>query len=59
MQGTTPITVEDFTQILKAMKKSHEKLVTARQTSWERHLDVLGHFLTEPNEGTKLEEDKS
>lgn len=60
MQRTVPITVEDFTQLLQAMKESHEKLVIARQTGWEGHLDVLGHFLTEVegNEGTSLEEDK-
>jgi len=60
MQGTAPITVEDFTQLLQAMKKNHEKLVIARQASWERHLDVLGHFLseaTEANEGTQPKED--
>ncbi|MNO19733.1 HTH-type transcriptional activator mta [compost metagenome] len=59
MQGTAPITVEDFTQLLQAMKKNDEKLVIARQISWERHLDVLGHFLTEVNEETKLKEDNS
>ncbi len=57
MQETAPITVEDFTQLLQAMKKNHEKLVIARQKSLERHLDVLGHFLTEGNEPTKLKED--
>ncbi|MBY9079880.1 MerR family transcriptional regulator [Paenibacillus sp. HN-1] len=59
MQGTALITVEDFTQLLQAMKKNEKKLVIARQVSWEQHLDVLGHFLTEGNEGTKPKEDKS
>ena len=59
MQDKTPVTVEDFTRLLHAMKKNHEKLVIARQQSWERHMDVLGHFLTDGNgnEGTIPKED--
>jgi MerR family transcriptional regulator, thiopeptide resistance regulator len=57
MQETTPVTVEDFTRLLQAMKKNHEKLVIARQKSWERHLGVLGHFLTKGNEVTQPKED--
>lgn len=58
MQGQAPLAVEDFTQLLQAMKTSHEKLVIERRTSWEYRLDVLGDFLANEKEGTKSEEDK-
>ncbi|WP_379137893.1 MerR family transcriptional regulator [Paenibacillus sp. sgz500958] len=58
MQGKLSLTVEDFTGLLQAMKKSHEKLVIERRKSWEYSLDLLGHFLDEEEEGTKEEEDK-
>ncbi|MBD2870373.1 MerR family transcriptional regulator [Paenibacillus arenilitoris] len=45
MQGKEPPAVEDFTELLQAMKKSHEKLVVERRTSWEHRLDGLGAFL--------------
>lgn len=47
MQGKAELTVEDFTNLLQAMKMEFEKPVIERQTSWERHLDLLGDFLTE------------
>jgi DNA-binding transcriptional MerR regulator len=47
MQGKAELTVEDFTNLLQAMKMEFEKPVIERQTSWERHLDLLGEFLTE------------
>ncbi|WP_449601202.1 MerR family transcriptional regulator [Paenibacillus sp. Marseille-Q9583] len=47
MQGKSELTVEDFTNLLQAMKMDFEKPVIERQTSWERHLDLLGDFLTE------------
>lgn len=50
MQGKAPLTVEDFAELLQAMKKSHEKLVVERRKSWERRLDVLGDFLA----GTRI-----
>jgi len=46
MQKTAPVTVEDFLQLLQAMKMNHEKLVIERKMNWERNLDALGHFLT-------------
>ncbi|RUS48958.1 MerR family transcriptional regulator [Cohnella sp. AR92] len=52
MQGKESLGVEDFTQLLQAMKRSHEKLVIERKASWERRLDVLGDFLAEEEEGT-------
>lgn len=45
MQGKASVSVEDFTSLLQAMKRSHEKLVVERQTSWEHRLDLLGVFL--------------
>jgi len=59
MQGKAPLAIEDFTQLLQAMKISHEKLVIERRTSWEYRLDVLGNFLTSENEAMKSEEDKT
>lgn len=50
LQGKAPLAVEDFTQLLLAMKTSHEKLVTRRRTSWEQHLNALGDFLAEDQE---------
>ncbi|GIP29055.1 hypothetical protein J23TS9_41850 [Paenibacillus sp. J23TS9] len=49
MQGQAELTVEDFTSLLQAMKMEFEKPVIERQTSWERHLDLLGDFLAEEN----------
>lgn len=56
MQGKAEITVEDFTSLLQAMKIRFEKPVIERQTSWERHLDRLGDFLTEENEISERKE---
>ncbi|ASS67567.1 MULTISPECIES: MerR family transcriptional regulator [unclassified Paenibacillus] len=47
MQGKAPLTVEDFTSLLQAMKTGFEKPVLERQMSWERNLDQLGDFLAE------------
>ncbi|MHA6531658.1 MerR family transcriptional regulator [Paenibacillus sp. BAC0078] len=58
MQWKAPLTVEDFTRLLQAMKKSHEKLVIERRMSWEHRLDLLGDFLAEDNERTNSKEDK-
>jgi DNA-binding transcriptional MerR regulator len=49
MQGKAQLTVEDFTSLLQAMKMEFEKPVFERQTSWERHLDLLGDLLAEKN----------
>ncbi|WP_308637432.1 MerR family transcriptional regulator [Paenibacillus silvisoli] len=45
MQGKAPLAAKDFTELLQAMKTSHEKLVIERRTSWEYRLDMLGEFL--------------
>ena len=57
MQGKAELTVEDFTSLLKAMKMRFEKPVIERQTSWERHLDLLGDFLAEENGISKHKEE--
>lgn len=57
MQGKAELTVEDFTNLLQAMKVRLEKPVLERQTSWGRHLDKLGDFLTEENGISKHEEE--
>jgi DNA-binding transcriptional MerR regulator len=41
MQGKAPLTVEDFTSLLQAMKMGHEKLIVERRMSWEHRLDLL------------------
>lgn len=57
MQGKAELTVEDFTSLLQAMKMRFEKPVIERQTSWERHLDLLGDFLAEENGFPKYKEE--
>ncbi|VTR62806.1 MerR family transcriptional regulator [Actinobacillus pleuropneumoniae] len=57
MQGKAELTVEDFTGLLQAMKMRFEKPVIERQTSWERHLDLLGDFLAEENGISKHKEE--
>ncbi|MNV58313.1 hypothetical protein D3C71_1506780 [compost metagenome] len=57
MQGKAQLTAQDFTELLQAMRKSHERLVTERRVSWERRLDVLGEFLIEVEEESKSKED--
>ncbi|MEC0240630.1 MerR family transcriptional regulator [Paenibacillus dokdonensis] len=57
MQGQAELTVEDFTSLLQAMKTGFEKPVIERQTSWERHLDLLGDFLAEENGISKHREE--
>ncbi|MGG1554619.1 MerR family transcriptional regulator [Paenibacillus ferrarius] len=57
MQGKSPLAVDDFTQLLQAMKTTHEKPVIERRTSWEYRLDVLGDILGEEQEAMKSEED--
>ena len=58
MQGKAQLTVDDFTSLLQAMKIGFEKPVIERQTMWERHLDLLGDFLTEENGIPKHKEEK-
>lgn len=57
MQGKSQLTFEDFASLLQAMKMRFEKPVLDRQTSWERHLDLLGDFLAEENRIPKPEEE--
>ncbi|RRJ62806.1 MerR family transcriptional regulator [Paenibacillus oralis] len=57
MQGKAPLAVEDFTKLLQAMKKSHEKLVVERRMSWEHRLDLLGDFLAGEEKKPKSKED--
>lgn len=57
MQGQAELTVEDFTSLLQVMKMGFEKPVIDRQTSWERHLDLLGDFLAEENGISKHKEE--
>jgi DNA-binding transcriptional MerR regulator len=45
MQGDAPISVEDFTSLLQAMKTGPERLVVERRVSWENRLDKLESFL--------------
>lgn len=42
-----PLTVEDFTRLLAAMRTSHERYFAERRANWELHLDRLGDFLRE------------
>lgn len=57
MQGKAELSVEDFTSLLQAMKTGIEKPVIERQSSWERHLDLLGDFLAEESGIPKYEEE--
>lgn len=50
MQGKAPLTVDDFTSLLMAMKTGHEKPVIERRMSWEHRLDMLGSFLVDHDE---------
>jgi len=59
MQGKAGLTVEDFTSLLQAMKMRFEKPVIERQTSWERHLDLLGDFLSKENGIPKHKEEQN
>ncbi|WP_433944675.1 MerR family transcriptional regulator [Paenibacillus sp. SN-8-1] len=57
MQGKAELTVEDFTSLLQAMKMEFEKPVIERQTSWNRHLDLLGDFLAEEDRDSEHKEE--
>lgn len=47
MTRKEPLTVEDFTKLLAAMRTSHERYFAERRANWEQHLDRLGDFLME------------
>ncbi|MGO4372841.1 MerR family transcriptional regulator [Paenibacillus sp. 2TAB19] len=57
MQGKAELTVEDFTGLLQAMKTGFDKPIIERQTSWTRHLDLLGDFLVQESGIPKHEEE--
>lgn len=57
IQGNAPLAVEDFTELLQVMKKSHEALVIERRTRWEQRLDMLGDFLAVGEEESKSKEE--
>ncbi|WP_040950283.1 MerR family transcriptional regulator [Gorillibacterium massiliense] len=57
MQGKAALTVDDFTKLLQAMKRGHEKMAVDWRQGWEKRLDLLGDFLTEEQK-MNLEEDK-
>ncbi|WP_409343613.1 MerR family transcriptional regulator [Paenibacillus sp. MBLB4367] len=57
MQGKAQVTVEDFTELLQAMKMGFEKPVIERQMSWVRHLDLLGDFLADESGTPKPKEE--
>ncbi|WP_068621285.1 MerR family transcriptional regulator [Paenibacillus tuaregi] len=59
MQGQDQLTAQDFTELLQAMRKSHDKLVIERQMSWERHLGALGEFLIKAQEELEFKEDET
>lgn len=48
-----PVTVDDFTNLLEMMKKSHEKMILERQITWEHRLDVLGDLLDKDADESK------
>lgn len=47
MTSPKPLTVEDFTRLLAAMRTSHERYFAERRANLEQHLDRLGDFLRE------------
>ena len=55
MQVGEALTVENFTQLLHMMKKSHERYFTSKKFTMESHLDQLGHLLTD-NQGINKKE---
>lgn len=57
LQGKAPLTAEDFTSLLQAMKMDYEKLIIERRASWERRLDMLEYFLADRKMETKPEEE--
>jgi DNA-binding transcriptional MerR regulator len=57
MQGKEQLTVEDFTDLLQAMKMEFEKPIIERQRTWERHLDLLRDVLGGENEMSNHKEE--
>lgn len=59
MTGKASLTVDDFTNLLQAMKMEFEKPVIERRRSWEHRLDLLDDFLAADNEIPKPKEENS
>lgn len=57
MQGQAPLSVDDFTGLLQAMRISHEKVVIERQRSWEHRLNALGSFIVRNEEDSQSKEE--
>ncbi|CAH1199109.1 hypothetical protein PAECIP111893_01232 [Paenibacillus plantiphilus] len=57
MIGKAPLTVNDFTNLLQAMKMEFEKPVIERRRSWEHRLDVLDDYLATENGMPKSKEE--
>ena len=57
MQGKGRLTVDDFTDLLQAMKQRYEKPIIERRASWEQRLDILGTFLAKATAPPQSEED--
>jgi DNA-binding transcriptional MerR regulator len=53
MMRSAPLTVEDFTKLLGAMRISHEKYFAELRARRERELDRLGDYLEEHTEQLK------
>lgn len=47
MHRNEPLTVENFTKIMRAMRMNHEKYFDEKKASWNLHLDQLGAYLDE------------
>ncbi|WP_349254203.1 hypothetical protein [Paenibacillus sp. RC67] len=51
MERKEPLTIQEFTKILSAMRMSHHKYFAEREANWESPLDQLDDFLGEhPND---------
>jgi MerR family transcriptional regulator, thiopeptide resistance regulator len=59
MIGKASLTVDDFTNLLLAMKMEFEKPVLERRMSWERRLDQLGDSLAGESGTPKSKEENS
>jgi DNA-binding transcriptional MerR regulator len=47
MHRNEPLSVENFTKIMRTMRMNHEKYFDERKSSWNLHLDQLGAYLDE------------
>jgi MerR family transcriptional regulator, thiopeptide resistance regulator len=58
MQRNEPLTVENFTKIMRTMRMNHEKYFAERKSSWDLHLDRLSEYLDE-HPGNPAKEDST